>query len=1549
MARNSILWLWLFIPLAFFVRTSEQFEDPLQRHIFDNDHEKHDLSDAEIEEILLKYDKNGDGELSAEEMSKYFRDAMAALKGENSDDKPDEKPGKGSTKKRSAKQKSQTKTKPSAANGSTWSGKQIVGGLLGILCLIIVFAAVVQWRNGTANHAGVDVEDVRAARLRKLASEQHISSAENSPLKHRNERTPVNKSTVASSDKQTVRRRLNDKSEVWKGNTGEAGASGTGKRSDKSRLLNPSIKQTDDCKPKLFNVTARTLAATEVAAASVRATTSEKCPVTTAIEVNSVPRMAVADNLDVIDAADVQKELSTTSSRKPTVTKQEKLQDLPYEDVVKEVLMQVLECSFEYQVSKRDVLPLIKAGKEKGQAILQIEASELPVNSEELNKKLEKLLAKRIYREVDPMKFAILCFDRCSQLPGKKFNTIQDGGKIWKEVTSAVMEPCVNTVLKHLIHAAASPTGVEDDLWSDFVQSGQSEGPSQFFLASVGGWSCDGITVSADLLSRLLEKGKQDPEVKETFVEMVTVGGRQVVRVKRLDEITLECKCIFRGLETLLSQPTMAEFLAEALERELDSGIKELGVFFQHKSLFSSFLSTSTIEVKKDKKSRSVAIFLEMPHFPQPFRSDADQLQSQIMDGIHGCQNVVYKALVKLLKSNAKDSALAWLAGVVSLNDLRLSPNMPGDNFGGTVAGDGFMLNLCTVALQLCDSFLLSKGKGKYKQIEARYCTSKGCRLRFDNERTMGGGNIIGTENEEKTDLRSLLFPSGELKGQFKLMTEMFHITHSALHVGLTTTIQRYNKINRYYARMSEMKQGTPEEAEVRKQLVLFILQWNTCLHDTHFMTLCSEFYITSAAWLLHLLDSCAAENKDLSENEIRAKQREIFANIPEFYVKDMCSWFSFAAIHKPCALKGLDICVFVDCCCALIERRDLMPGPVAATRIVSALLSFAEICSRNKRKNKLLEATTWGSGIEGDLLACVSMCPAVRDKLGPALIHTYSSVDIVEGLDVDKEEFDKFSARFEIIKLLEILWNRPDCLPSILGECGQESFQSFLGCVLDTLLFVLKDGLLRITNVKKVQCAKQCDEKWKELSLEQRKEKEQFLKGEEQASQSHMYMANATLALLEKITQEEKVARCFSRSPLSIRAAAAIIGFLDQLCGRKSVDLKVQNMEKYSFDPRDLLVKILTVLVRMSNASEDREFVKCLAANPDYSRLSVERALQVVQRENLAPDHMVQDLRSLMQEVSTLLAQDEDHPSPDEDESDVDETELPPLVEVSEEGGEEAGSSEPCDAKQADQAYIDALEPIKFDTAELVECHAFRCRASQPICPRSGKVKALMREATQLKNNLPIYPNASILVRQDENRMDFVRALITGTVDTPYSRGCFVFDVYFPSSYPVDPPLVKIITTGNGTVRFNPNLYADGKVCLSLLGTFHGRDSSEKWDPKKSSLYQVLVSIQSMMFTPDPCFNEPGYEGIKGTDEGDTLCKEYNAKLRLHTIRHAMVGQLREPTPGFEEAIRAHFRLQREAVLKQCAEWLAECADAEEERRMRKAVDTLKNELDKL
>jgi ubiquitin-protein ligase len=74
------------------------------------------------------------------------------------------------------------------------------------------------------------------------------------------------------------------------------------------------------------------------------------------------------------------------------------------------------------------------------------------------------------------------------------------------------------------------------------------------------------------------------------------------------------------------------------------------------------------------------------------------------------------------------------------------------------------------------------------------------------------------------------------------------------------------------------------------------------------------------------------------------------------------------------------------------------------------------------------------------------------------------------------------------------------------------------------------------------------------------------------------------------------------------------------------------------------------------------------------------------------------------------------------------------------------------------------------------------------------------------------------------------------GSKNTPYAHGAYVFDVYFGEDYPQHPPKVQLATTGSGRVRFNPNLYACGKVCLSLLGTWRGA-AGENWDPQISTL----------------------------------------------------------------------------------------------------------------
>jgi len=190
-------------------------------------------------------------------------------------------------------------------------------------------------------------------------------------------------------------------------------------------------------------------------------------------------------------------------------------------------------------------------------------------------------------------------------------------------------------------------------------------------------------------------------------------------------------------------------------------------------------------------------------------------------------------------------------------------------------------------------------------------------------------------------------------------------------------------------------------------------------------------------------------------------------------------------------------------------------------------------------------------------------------------------------------------------------------------------------------------------------------------------------------------------------------------------------------------------------------------------------------------------------------------------------------------------------------------------------------------------------------------------------------------LVLRDEARMDVLKVLISGPADaldpskeTPYAFGLFEFHLFIPPNYPNVPPLVNLQTTGGGMVRFNPNLYSDGKVCLSLLGTWHG----EGWTPPStgnsgSTILQVLVSIQSIIMVPKPYFNEPGYAEEEGTPAGEQRSREYNDDVRLNTLRHAVRDVLRKPPVGFEKAVKAHFRLVKPLLLRQAARWLSEAS----------------------
>nr|XP_020835799.1 ubiquitin-conjugating enzyme E2 Z-like [Phascolarctos cinereus] len=143
--------------------------------------------------------------------------------------------------------------------------------------------------------------------------------------------------------------------------------------------------------------------------------------------------------------------------------------------------------------------------------------------------------------------------------------------------------------------------------------------------------------------------------------------------------------------------------------------------------------------------------------------------------------------------------------------------------------------------------------------------------------------------------------------------------------------------------------------------------------------------------------------------------------------------------------------------------------------------------------------------------------------------------------------------------------------------------------------------------------------------------------------------------------------------------------------------------------------------------------------------------------------------------------------------------------------------------------------------------------------------------------------PPPGVFVVLDSLDMTKIHALSKGPFDTPYEGSFFLFLVRCPPDYPIRPRRVKLMTTGNNRVRFNPNFYSSGKVCLSILGTWDG----PAWSPAQS-ISSVLISIQLLM-NENPYHNEPGFEQEK--HRGDN--KKYNEYIWHETLRVAGCDRL--------------------------------------------------------
>lgn len=968
--------------------------------------------------------------------------------------------------------------------------------------------------------------------------------------------------------------------------------------------------------------------------------------------------------------------------------------------------------------------------------------------------------------------------------------------------------------------------------------------------------------------------------------------------------------------------------------------------------------------------------FGTIPSYPDGNYADVVQVQQAIWNQMMPYQEQLHnfvKAVMNCKENNqeGKEILLNWFAEFFRLNRRRTSRN-PADlmqlELSSIVSSDGCTSNAAKIFLLLSGPFL-DTSTGRHKMIHPRFAQFTQ-RIDLEADPKLIQSSAFDIEGlDEKVQA-----------GQFPFISDIFWLTQMSLFVGLVPCYDTYESAQSQLHRMkqslnalksqfgadSPALQSNPQYFNLSRSVAavhMALDAFDSLIANENTLMLALKFVHVTAFWMLDLIKS---------EQKRPEMLEQLFASYPEWLVKSSVKILLFVSHYRPKYLTSPTLpstflpTIFEWLVTLLNQPSQFLKSPIVRSKISTLLHRMHEM---GKVRNNPQQGFGFGAFNFGAPASAASTNPHVLDMMdnmlfsrlfdnaaslnitvvqtgkessaSPSavtaakssaaisqlvfgLFQIYSDIDIVEGLDVDKENFDKFHIRHDISILLTTLWSSgaqayKDLIKGAIVS-GSPISAKFMATLLSDASFLLDDSLGRLMDIRQLQLAMEDTVEWNKQDEIIKQEREAYFRGQENAARGFLGSALASLELLNLTCQDAAIALSYARSSdTRKRLGAMLLHFFEILCGPKMSNLKVKNPEKYNFSPKDLLRRIAKIALALS---DEVDVQKELAADIDYNPGIMEKACQILSRDESIVSRAESDKFSKFcssvaqfkaEATAALEALAAKTVAIQEDAMDVDE------------------QNEIQDALE--QEYVWRMKELGlFGEANMKnDADEYRHHYAKNIVESANsfnkeKMQRLAQESAMLMESLPVSRASSVFVRTDEERIDVMKALITGPQGTPYSQGCFVFDIFFPGTYPNDPPLVNLETTGSGTVRFNPNLYNDGKVCLSLLGTWHG-DKDSKWNSSKSNLHQVLVSIQALILVEQPYFNEPSYEAQRGTAEGTSRAAEYNEGLRYNNIRYAMLEQLRNPPPEFEEVIKSHFLLQQNAILAECEQWLKEAS----------------------
>jgi len=133
--------------------------------------------------------------------------------------------------------------------------------------------------------------------------------------------------------------------------------------------------------------------------------------------------------------------------------------------------------------------------------------------------------------------------------------------------------------------------------------------------------------------------------------------------------------------------------------------------------------------------------------------------------------------------------------------------------------------------------------------------------------------------------------------------------------------------------------------------------------------------------------------------------------------------------------------------------------------------------------------------------------------------------------------------------------------------------------------------------------------------------------------------------------------------------------------------------------------------------------------------------------------------------------------------------------------------------------------------------------------------------------------PNNYYTVEPNENNFFEWKILLFGPCETIFEGGIFECKIIFPITYPNTPPELIFITPIP-----HPNIYTNGKVCISILHNdidISGyEDISEQWKPS--------LGVDTIMMSILTLFTSPNIESPANIDITNLYKNNYNEYKKI-------------------------------------------------------------------